>query len=210
LSALEQGDPQAADRLLPLVYDELRQLAAQKLAHENPGQTLQPTALVHEAYLRLVEGADAAGQRGPSWGGRGHFFAPAAGAPRPTPVENARPQQPGKHGGGRPPPGPAARARGGRSRSRHRRPSTWPSRRIFWPSTGSFPGWPKRTRRRPRWSASTSSPACRSNRLRRSWASRAQPLTDNGPTPGRGFATPWPGGGPSSEAAISLRHLRTF
>jgi hypothetical protein len=75
LSAIEQGDRQGAARLLPLVYDELRQLAARKLSHETPGHTLQPTALVHEAYLRLVCDADAA-----QWDGRGHFFAAAAGA----------------------------------------------------------------------------------------------------------------------------------
>ena len=77
LSAIEQGDPHAAEQLLPLVYDELRRLAAQKLAQEKPGQTLQATALVHEAYLRLV-GAD---PKQP-WDGRGHFFASAASGPR--------------------------------------------------------------------------------------------------------------------------------
>src|SRR5262245_28949070 len=82
LSALEQGDPHAASQLLPLVYDELRQLAAQKLAQEIPGQTLQPTALVHEAYLRLVgEG------KVRSWDNRGHFFAAAAEAMRRTLVD---------------------------------------------------------------------------------------------------------------------------
>ena len=73
LSAIEQGDPKAADQLLPLVYDELRQLAAEKLAHEQPGQTLQATALVHEAYLRLLGGTAVQ-----DWNGRGHFFAAAA------------------------------------------------------------------------------------------------------------------------------------
>src|SRR5436190_7545640 len=85
LNAIEQGDPHAAGQLLPLVYDELRRLAAQKLAQEKPGQTLQPTALVHEAYLRLVgePAASAAGSRsGQSWDGRGHFFAAAAEAMR--------------------------------------------------------------------------------------------------------------------------------
>src|SRR5262245_20946031 len=100
LSAIEQGDPRAADQLLPLVYDELRQLAAQKLARESPGQTLQPTALVHEAYLRLVAGGDATGQRDPSWDGRGHFFAAAAEAMRRILVERARREQRGKRGGG--------------------------------------------------------------------------------------------------------------
>jgi RNA polymerase sigma factor (TIGR02999 family) len=95
LSALAQGDPQAGSRLLPLVYDELRKLAAQKLAHETPGQTLQPTALVHEAYLRLV-GAEPETH----WENRGHFFAAAAEAMRRILVENARRKQCQKHGGG--------------------------------------------------------------------------------------------------------------
>jgi RNA polymerase sigma factor (TIGR02999 family) len=94
LSALEQGDPHAAGRLLPLVYDELRRLAAQRLAQETPGQTLQPTALVHEAYLRLV-GED----EGQNWDSRGHFFAAAAEAMRRILVDNARRKKRGKHGG---------------------------------------------------------------------------------------------------------------
>jgi RNA polymerase sigma factor (TIGR02999 family) len=94
LAAIEQGDPQAADRLLPLVYDELRQVAARSLAHESPGQTLQATALVHEAYLRLV--ADP--ERG--WDGRRHFFAAAAEAMRRILVESARRKGRVKHGGG--------------------------------------------------------------------------------------------------------------
>ena len=96
LSAIEQGDPSAASQLLPLVYDELRRLAAQRLAQERPGQTLQATALVHEAYLRLV-GA------GPqqSWDGRGHFFAACAEAMRRILVEAARRKGRLRHGGGR-------------------------------------------------------------------------------------------------------------
>jgi RNA polymerase sigma factor (TIGR02999 family) len=85
LSAIEQGDPQAADKLLPLVYDELRKLAAQRLSREQPGQTLAATALVHEAYVRLVDN-DAAQH----WNSRGHFFAAAAEAMRRILVENAR------------------------------------------------------------------------------------------------------------------------
>jgi RNA polymerase sigma factor (TIGR02999 family) len=96
LSAIEAGDPQAANQLLPLVYDELRKLAAQKLAHEKPGQTLDATALVHEAYLRLVDN-DA---RQP-WNSRGHFFAAAAEAMRRILVEQARRKQAAKYGGGR-------------------------------------------------------------------------------------------------------------
>jgi RNA polymerase sigma factor (TIGR02999 family) len=95
LSAIEQGDPSAADQLLPLVYDELRKLAAQKLAQEKPGQTLQATALVHEAYLRLV-GVD----QGKNWDSRGHFFAAAAEAMRRILVERARSKRRVKRGGG--------------------------------------------------------------------------------------------------------------
>jgi RNA polymerase sigma factor (TIGR02999 family) len=100
LSAVEQGYPQAASRLLPLVYDELRQLAVQKLAHETPGQTLQPTALVHEAYLRMVTSARSGGEGSTSWGSRGHFFAAAAEAMRRFLVESARRKQAVKRGGG--------------------------------------------------------------------------------------------------------------
>jgi RNA polymerase sigma factor (TIGR02999 family) len=94
LSAIEQGDPRAAEQLLPLVYDELRKLAARRLAHEKPGQTLEATALVHEAYLRLV-GPDSAR----TWDSRGHFFAAAAEAMRRILVENARRKQTRKRGG---------------------------------------------------------------------------------------------------------------
>src|SRR4051794_23416978 len=85
LDAAAAGDPHAADRLLPLVYDELRRLAAQRPAPQPPGQTLQPTALVHEAYLRLVGGGDE-----PGWNSRGHFFAAAAESMRRILVESAR------------------------------------------------------------------------------------------------------------------------
>lgn len=95
LSAMEQGDAKAMDELLPLVYEELRLLAAQKLSHESPGQTLQATALVHEVYLRLV------GDEPQSWDNRGHFFAAAAEAMRRILVENARRKKRQKHGGDR-------------------------------------------------------------------------------------------------------------
>src|SRR5262249_62413915 len=95
LSAREQGAPNAADRLLPLIYQELRALAASKLAHEKPGQTLNATALVHEAYLRLV-GAEQA----PHWDGRGHFFAAAAEAMRRILIDRARRKHSRKRGGG--------------------------------------------------------------------------------------------------------------
>jgi RNA polymerase sigma factor (TIGR02999 family) len=95
LNALERGDAKATDELLPLVYEELRLLAAQKLSHESPGQTLQATALVHEAYLRLV------GDEPQSWENRGHFFAAAAEAMRRILIENARRKKRLKHSDGR-------------------------------------------------------------------------------------------------------------
>src|SRR5262245_21019694 len=96
LSAIEQGDPHAAEQLLPLVYDELRKLAAERMANERPGQTLQATALVHEAYLRLVDTA-----RAQHWNSRGHFFAAAAESMRRILVDAARGKQAVKRGGGR-------------------------------------------------------------------------------------------------------------
>jgi RNA polymerase sigma factor (TIGR02999 family) len=95
LSAMESGDPQAAEKLLPLVYEELRKLAAQKLAQEKPGQTLQATALVHEAYLRLVDV-----DQENNWDSRGHFFAAAAEAMRRILIERARHKKSLKGGGG--------------------------------------------------------------------------------------------------------------
>jgi RNA polymerase sigma factor (TIGR02999 family) len=96
LNAIEQGDPQAAEQLLPLVYDELRRLASAKMAQEKPGQTLQATALVHEAYLRLVDE-----EKTRHWNSRGHFFAAAAEAMRRILVENARRKKAQKRGGAR-------------------------------------------------------------------------------------------------------------
>jgi RNA polymerase sigma factor (TIGR02999 family) len=102
LSAIERGEPQAAEQLLPLVYDELRKLAAQKLGHEQPGQTLQATALVHEAYLRLVGVKhESEAQAKADWDSRGHFFAAAAEAMRRILVDNARRKRRPKHGGDR-------------------------------------------------------------------------------------------------------------
>jgi len=100
LEALAQGDPHSAEQLLPLVYDELRRLAAQRLAQNAPGQTLQATALVHEAYLRLVpkEAAEAAGEQ--HWDSRGHFFAAAAEAMRRILLDRARDKRRHKRGGG--------------------------------------------------------------------------------------------------------------
>src|SRR5207245_7151080 len=96
LNAIEHGDQQAAEQLLPLVYEELRKLAAVRLAQEKPGQTLQPTALVHEAYLRLV--GDGAAEK---WDNRGHFFAAAAEAMRRILIDAARRKERPKHGGDR-------------------------------------------------------------------------------------------------------------
>ena len=96
LSAIEQGNPQAAEKLLPLVYHELRRLAAGRLAQEKPGQTLQATALVHEAYIRLVDT-----DKAQHWNSRGHFFAAAAEAMRRILIENARRKRRPKHGGDR-------------------------------------------------------------------------------------------------------------
>src|SRR5918996_1697938 len=97
LSAVEQGEPHAAEKLLPLVYDELRKLAAARLSQEKPGQTLEATALVHEAYLRLVD-VEAAQH----WNSRGHFFSAAAEAMRRILGERARRKEKGRHGGDRP------------------------------------------------------------------------------------------------------------
>ncbi len=96
LSAMENGDPSVAAKLLPLVYDELRALAALRLSHEPPGQTLQATALVHDAYLRLIRDGEALG-----WSGRAHFFAAAATAMRRILIERARHKRRQVHGGGR-------------------------------------------------------------------------------------------------------------
>ena len=96
LSAVEQGDPHAAEQLLPLIYDELRKLAAERMANERPGQTLQATALVHEAYLRLVDT-----EKVQHWNSRGHFFAAAAQAMQRILVEAARRKNMVKYGGGR-------------------------------------------------------------------------------------------------------------
>jgi len=96
LSQIESGDPAAAEQLLPLVYEELRKLAAAKLAQEKPGQTLQATALVHDAYIRLVDS-----DKAPHWDSRGHFFAAAAEAIRRILVENARKKARVRHGGGK-------------------------------------------------------------------------------------------------------------
>jgi RNA polymerase sigma factor (TIGR02999 family) len=101
LNAIHQGDPHAADELLPLVYDELHQLAAAKLGRESPGQTLQATALVHEAYLRLVASPGRESGEEPAWDGRGHFFAAAAEAMRRILVEQARRKKRLKRGGDR-------------------------------------------------------------------------------------------------------------
>src|SRR5262249_41067304 len=153
LSAIEQGDPSGAEQLLPLVYDELRRLAAGKLAQENPGQTLEATALVHEAYLRLVDV-----DRARHWKSRGHFYAAAAEAMRPILVDRARPKRAEKPGGRRAPAASPA------SPSTRR---TWPPPRTpkkCWRWTKRWPGWPRPTPRRRHSSSSATSPACPSPR----------------------------------------------
>ena len=170
LSAIEQGDPQTPDELLPLVYDELRKLAAQKLAREAPGQTLQATALVHEAYVRLVDT-----ERIQSWESRGHFFAAAAEAMRRILIENARRKQTEKHGG---------------SESRRsideveidpRHPPKTSS-----PSMRRSRSWRSKTRSRPSSSTCVTSPAYRSKTPRKSSASPAQRPIATGITPRSG------------------------
>jgi RNA polymerase sigma factor (TIGR02999 family) len=99
LSAMEAGNPHAAEQLLPLVYDELRKLAAQRMAQEKPGQTLEATALVHEAYIQLVANRDASASGNRHWNSRGHFFVAAAEAMRRILIDNARRKQSQKHGG---------------------------------------------------------------------------------------------------------------
>ena len=144
LDAAAAGDPKAAAELLPLVYDELRKLAAARLADEKPGQTLQPTALVHEAYLRLV-GAT----RADRWNGRGHFFAAAAEAMRRILVESRPPQAP-PHARGATGSGSTWTAPDGRRPGAGRRPAR--------PGRGPRPARPPPTRRRPSWSSSGTSP----------------------------------------------------
>src|SRR5713226_2729392 len=100
LNAIDRGEPQAADQLLPLVYEELRRLAARRLAGEKPGQTLDATGLVHEAYLRLVPSGERESPEAARWQGRGHFFAAAAEAMRRILIENARRKRRLRHGGG--------------------------------------------------------------------------------------------------------------
>jgi RNA polymerase sigma factor (TIGR02999 family) len=99
LTAIEKGDPHAAEQLLPLIYEELRRMAAQKMAQEKPGQTLEATALVHEAYVRLLGSGDAAASQNPHWDNRRHYFAAAAEAMRRILIDNARRKQSRKHGG---------------------------------------------------------------------------------------------------------------
>jgi RNA polymerase sigma factor (TIGR02999 family) len=141
LSAIERGDPQAAEQLLPLVYAELRKLAAQKLSHEKPGQTLQATALVHEAYLRLV----GQGVEHP-WNGRGHFFAAAAEAMHRILIDRARQRRRVRHGAGRQ-----------RIDLEEACPSSSPPPWTCWPWTRSSPSWPASTRPAPSWSNCASS-----------------------------------------------------
>ena len=140
LSAIERGDPKAAEQLLPLVYDELRTLAAHRLADEKPGQTLDATALVHEAYLRLVGDRQFAGRR--------HFFAAAAEAMRLILIDAARRKATGRHGGGR-----------RRVPLVEVQEVTDEPRRAARPRRGPDCASPPASRPRPSWSSSASSPA---------------------------------------------------
>ena len=176
LSAIEQGDPQAAEQLLPLVYDELRKLAAQRLAQEKPGQTLQATALVHEAYLRLVGGDEAR-----RWDGRGHFFAAAAEAMRRILVENARRKR-AEQARRR----PRAASTSTRSTSRPRGPGRRPPRPRRGPRRARRPR--TRPRRRARQAPLLRRPDRSSEAAERPRHLAPQRPTATGPTPGPGSA----------------------
>ena len=166
LSEIEHGDPAAAERLLPLVYDELRKLAAAKLAHEKPGQTLQATALVHEAYLQLVDG-----EKAQHWNSRGHFFAAAAESMRRILVDLARRKQRPKHGG---------------DRQRvelddvgcltDERPTS--CCRL----TQHSKSWRRNHQKRPNWSSCDTLPGCHTRKPRNRSESHAQPPTATGLT----------------------------
>jgi hypothetical protein len=160
LSAIEQGDPHAAEQLLPLVYDELRKLAAQKLAQEKPGQTLQATALVHEAYLRLVDT-----EKAQHWNSRGHFFAAAAND------------------------GPSTAATASVSNSRKASPLPSGGTTSS-PSTRHSPGLPARNRRRPNSSSYATSPACRCRKRPPAWAFLRPPPNATGSSPAPGCTRP--------------------
>ena len=174
LDALGRSEPQAAGELLPLVYDELRRLAARRLAGEAPGQTLDATALVHEAYLRLV-----GGDPGRPWQGRAHFFAAAAESMRRILVENARRKRRLKHGGGL--------ARAGVEPDEIAAPEDGPSTSCS-PSTRPSTASPRPTPPPPSWSSSAISPGSRSPSPPRSSASRPAPPTASGPMPAPGSA----------------------
>src|SRR4051794_23801798 len=169
LTNLQPGDPRAAAQLLPIVYDELRQLAAQKLAQEAPGQTLQPTALVHEAFLRLL------GDQ--KFDNQGHFFAAAAEAMRRILVDNARRKKAVKHGGD--------------VQHVELAHGDVPVRPLPDEIIALDEAVTRLTEEDPDAAQIISLPACRSNKLRRPSACRAQPLTGNGASPGLGCAAPW-------------------
>ena len=177
LDAAAAGDRQAAADLLPLVYDELRKLAAARMAVESPEHTLQPTALVHEAYLRLVGPADAA-----RWDNRGHFFAAAAEAMRRILVEAARRKRRAKHGG--------ERQRVALDADSNRRPGRPPRPRR--PRRRPHPAGGRGFRKRLSLSNSATSPGFPSRRPRWPWESRRAPPTASGRSPGRGCTENWP------------------
>jgi RNA polymerase sigma factor (TIGR02999 family) len=172
LTAIDQGDAHAAAQLLPLVYDELRKLAAQRLAREAPGQTLQPTALVHEAYLRLVEV-----EKAQLWNSRGHFFAAAAEAMRRILVERARQRHSSKRGG---------------LFARHDLDAIDLADdeppEVLLALDGALPSWPRPTPWRPTWSNCGTSPDYRCRRRPTYSASPRERRGVCGPSPGPGFA----------------------
>jgi RNA polymerase sigma factor (TIGR02999 family) len=186
LNAIDQDEPRAAEELLPLVYKELRQLAARKLRHEAAGHTLQATALVHEAYLRLVDQ-----DRAQAWNSRGHFFAAAAEAMRRILVENARRKTRVKHGG-----------------SRRRLPLERLELAVELPVDNlialdeALTALVAATLRQPSWSTCTASPAYPSKRPPRSWAARPEPPTATGPSPAPGCTASW--GEASRSPALSV------
>jgi RNA polymerase sigma factor (TIGR02999 family) len=166
LSAIEGGDPHAAEQLLPLVYDELRKLAAQKLAQEKPGQTLQATALVHEAYLRLVDV-----DKVQNWDSRGHFFAAAAEAMRRILVDNARRKKSAKRGGR------LQRVELDEDFTSHTAPDE------LLALSDALDKLAREIRSRPSWSSCTALPDCRTSRRHKPSGSPVPRRIATGPTP---------------------------
>ncbi len=177
LDAIDSGDPKAAEQLLPLVYDELRKLAAAKLAEEKPGQTLQATALVHEAYLRLVARGDASTPRDQQWNSRGHFFAAAAEAMRRILVDQARQKR-----------SLNAAEIGSESRLINSTPSPRSGRTKYWRCTRLLRNSRQPTPKLPNWSSCATSRDSPSGKRPRLSESRPAARTFSGRTPAPGFS----------------------